>query len=63
MLGATLYLVKDITVVLDSASSLQFVSYGVVFILSTFFIYKQKIATQWIVLGTMLLGVVLTYIA
>lgn len=62
MLGATLYLMKDIAIVLDSASWLQFVSYGAVFVLSTYFIYKQKIATQWIVLSTLLLGFILTYI-
>jgi len=60
MLGATLYLSKDISVTLDGANFLTFASYAIVFLGSTYFIYKQKIATQWIVLATIALGVIST---
>ena len=56
MLGATLYLSKDIAVALDGANTLYFISYSLVFVASTYLIYKQKVATQWIVLATILLG-------
>ncbi len=56
MLGATLYLSKDITVALDGANAIYFISYLLVFVASTYLIYKQKLATQWIVLATILLG-------
>jgi chromate transporter len=63
MFGATLYLLKDITIVLDGASGIQFGIYGAVFLLSTYLIYRQKIATQWIVLGTIALGLIATFIS
>ena len=56
MLGATLYLSKDIAVALDGANMIYFISYLFVFVASTYLIYKQKVATQWIVLATILLG-------
>ena len=56
MLGATLYLSKDIAVALDGANMIYFISYSFVFVASTYLIYKQKVATQWIVLATILLG-------
>lgn len=63
MFGATLYLMKDIAIVLDGAHWLQFVIYGAVFLLSTYLIYKQKIATQWIVLGTIALGLLVASVS
>jgi len=63
MFGATLYLMKDIAIVLDGAHWLQFVIYGVVFLLSTYLIYKQKIATQWIVIGTIALGLLVNFVS
>jgi chromate transporter len=63
MFGATLYLMKDIAIVLDGAHWLQFVIYGVVFLFSTYLIYKQKIATQWIVIGTIALGLLVNFVS
>lgn len=63
MFGATLYLMKDIAIVLEGAHWLQFVIYGVIFLLSTYLIYKQKIATQWIVLGTIALGLLVNFVS
>jgi uncharacterized membrane protein len=54
---------KDIAIVLDGAHWLQFVIYGVVFLLSTYLIYKQKIATQWIVIGTIALGLLVNFVS
>jgi chromate transporter len=63
MFGATLYLMKDIAIVLDGAHWLQFVIYGVVFLFSTYLIYKQKIATQWIVIVTIALGLLVNFVS
>ena len=63
MFGATLYLLKDITQVLNGASGIQFGIYASVFLLSTYLIYRQKISTQWVVLGTITLGLIATFIS
>ena len=56
MLGATLYFIKDITIEMQSYELLQILIYTFVFLASTYFIYTQKIAAQWIVLTTIGLG-------
>ncbi|MEY3208280.1 MAG: hypothetical protein RL064_311 [Bacteroidota bacterium] len=63
MFGATLYLIKDIVLLLDGAHWAQHEIYGAVFLLSTYLIYRQKIATQWIVLGTISLGLIVTAVS
>jgi chromate transporter len=62
MFGATLYLMKDIAIVLDGAHWLQSVIYAAVFLFSTYLIYNQKIATQWIVIGTIALGLLVKFV-
>ena len=56
MLGATLYFIKDISIEMQSYDLLQILIYTFVFLASTYFIYTQKIAAQWIVLTTIGLG-------
>ena len=60
MLGATLYFLKDISVEMEAFSSIKILSYIFVFLISTYLIYTQKIAAQWIVLSTIGLGFLLT---
>ena len=60
MLGATLYFIKDISVEIQTFSSIKILSYIFVFLTSTYFIYTQKIAAQWIVLSTIAFGFLLT---
>jgi len=60
MLGATLYFLKDISVEMEAFSSIKILSYIFVFLTSTYLIYTQKIAAQWIVLSTIGLGFLLT---
>lgn len=60
MLGATLYFLKDFSVEMEAFSSIKILSYIFVFLISTYLIYTQKIAAQWIVLSTIGLGFLLT---
>lgn len=60
MLGATLYFIKDISIEMETFSSFQILSYIFVFLTSTYLIYTQKVAAQWIVLSTIGLGFLLT---
>ncbi len=60
MLGATLYFIKDISVEIQTFSSIKILSYIFVFLISTYLIYTQKIAAQWIVLSTIAFGFLLT---
>ena len=60
MLGATLYFLKDISVEIQTYASIKILSYIFVFLTSTYLIYTQKIAAQWIVLGTVAFGFLLT---
>ncbi len=60
MLGATLYFIKDISLEMGSFFSIKILSYILVFVTSTYLIYYQKVAAQWIVLFTIGLGFLLT---
>lgn len=62
MFGATIYLIKDMTIVLKGSNWLQYWVYGAIFLASTYMIYRQKIATQWIVLSTIAAGVIAAYL-
>jgi chromate transporter len=62
MLGATLHLIGGISLKTEYYSSLSFYTYIFVFLASTYLIYKQKIAAQWVVLSTIVLGFLLTFL-
>ncbi len=62
MLGATLHLIGGISIKMEYYSSLTFWTYIFVFVASTYFIYKQKIAAHWLVLSTIALGFLLTFL-
>ena len=62
MLGATIYLTKDIVLNLVHYNLMVWVLSAFTFLSSTYLIYKQKLATQWVVLFAILLGVISNYL-
>ena len=56
MMGASLYLIKDIAVDLQSATAVSVSMYVVIFFLSTYLLYKQKLAPQWIAFSCIVIG-------
>lgn len=62
ILGATIHLIGAATIKIEYYSSLTLAAYIFVFVASTYLIYKQKIAAQWVVLSTIALGFLLTFL-
>ncbi|MEY4279109.1 MAG: hypothetical protein RL377_1113, partial [Bacteroidota bacterium] len=62
MLGATIYLSKDFTLKISSANELTWLLSALVFFASTYLVFKQKIATHWMVLSIVLLGICFSYL-
>jgi chromate transporter len=62
MLGATLHLIGGISIKMEYYSTLTLFTYIFVFVASTYLIYAQKIAAQWVVLSTIALGFLLTFL-
>lgn len=60
MLGATLYLLKDIVFDLGNLTGINMGVYLLVFCTTTIVLVRYKLAPQWVVLGTLLLGALLT---
>jgi chromate transporter len=60
MLGATLYLLKDILFDLGNLTSFNIGLYLLVFCSTAILLVRYKVAPQWVVLGTILLGAILT---
>lgn len=60
MLGATLYLLKDILFDLGSLSKVNIGLYLLVFSTTAILLVRYKLAPQWVVMGTILLGAILT---
>ena len=60
MLGATLYLLKDILFDLGNLGTLDIGLYLMVFSATAILLVRYKVAPQWVVLGTLILGVVLS---
>ena len=60
MMGASLYLIKDIAVDLESATAVSVSMYVVIFILSTYLLYKQKLAPQWIAFSCIVIGLLMS---
>ena len=63
MLGATLYLLKDVSFNLVNSTPMIWGISTITFLASTYLIYHQKLATHWIVLLVILVGFVSTYIS
>ncbi len=62
MLGATIYLTKDFIVNMVQFHPMVWILSALTFLLSTYFIYQQKIPTQWVVFFAILLGVLCNYL-
>jgi chromate transporter len=60
MLGATLFLLKDILFDLGNLTAMNMGVYLLVFSMTAILLVRYKVSPQWIVLGTILLGAVLT---
>jgi chromate transporter len=60
MIGASLYLIKDIAVDLKSATAVSVTMYVVIFFLSTYLLYKQKLAPQWIAFSCIVIGLLMS---
>jgi chromate transporter len=63
MLGATLYLLKDISLNLVNSAPIIWSVSVLTFVASTYLIYFKKLATHWIVLLVILIGFMSTYIS
>jgi chromate transporter len=61
MLGATVYLLKDIVFDLGNLSVFNTGMYLMVFCATAVLLVRFKIAPQWVVLGTIILGAALTH--
>jgi len=62
MLGATLQLMGAFSIKMEYHNSLTLTAYVFVFMASTYLIYKQKMAAQWIVLSTIGIGFLLNFL-
>ena len=62
MLGATLQLIGAFSIKMEYHNSLTLTAYVFVFMASTYLIYKQKMAAQWIVLSTIGIGFLLNFL-
>ena len=61
MIGASLFLIKDITIAMKYAKPFSIVMYVVVFSLSTYLLYKQKLGPQWIALTCIVMGLLMSH--
>ncbi len=60
MIGASLYLIKDIIVDMRVATSISKLMYVFVFLSSTYLLYKQKLGPQWIALFCIVMGMLMS---
>lgn len=60
MMGATIYLLKDLSVQLYSGSLWNAFLFPLVFLTTTYILYNHKIASQWIVLSCISAGFLIT---
>lgn len=63
MLGASIYLIKDVSFNLVDTAPLVWALSALIFLTSTYLSYYKKLATHWIVLLVILVGFISTYIA
>ena len=61
MIGASLFLIKDISIAMQSAKPFSIVMYVVVFSLSTYLLYKQKLGPQWIAFTCIVMGLLMSH--
>lgn len=61
MIGASLFLIKDISIAMQSAKLFSITMYIVVFALSTYMLYKQKLGPQWIAFSCIVMGLLMSH--
>ena len=61
MIGASLFLIKDISVAMQSANLFSIITYLVVFVSSTYLLYKQKLGPQWIAFTCIVMGLLMSH--
>jgi len=59
MIGATFYLLKDVVLQLQVADTIHLITFPIVFLASTFLLYYQKLAPQWIAMSCVGMGTLL----
>ena len=58
MIGSTFYLLKDVVVQLQVGDAIQWITFPIVFLVSTCLLYYQKLAPQWIALSCVCMGTI-----
>jgi chromate transporter len=58
MMGSTFYLLKDVVMQLQLGGAIHWITFPIVFLASTFLLYYQKLAPQWIALGCVGIGAI-----
>ncbi len=58
MLGATFYLSMDVVMQLQAGDAIHWISFPIVFLASTYLLYYQKLAPQWIALSCVFMGTI-----
>ena len=61
MIGASLFLIKDISVAMQSANLFSIIMYLFVFVSSTYLLYKQKLGPQWIAFTSIVMGLLMSH--
>lgn len=61
MIGASLFLIKDISVAMQSANLFSIIMYLFVFVSSTYLLYKQKLGPQWIAFTCIVMGLLMSH--
>ena len=59
MIGSTFYLSKDVVMQLQVGDAIQWITFPSVFLVSTYLLYYQKLAPQWIALSCVCMGTII----
>lgn len=60
MMGSSLFLIKDISMAMQSANVFSIIMYVIVFLSSTYLLYKQKLGPQWIAFTCIVMGLLMS---
>ncbi len=60
MIGASLYLIKDISVAMKTANIFSNLMFVLVLLSSTYLLFKQKLGPQWIALSCIVMGLLMS---
>ena len=58
MIGSTFYLSMDVVMQLQTGDAIHWISFPIVFLASTYLLYYQKLAPQWIALSCVFMGTI-----